>query len=102
MSFSPEKVVAVLLADGWHKVQGTSFRVEEAPLPRSRTHDASPNSGFRFAEGVMTPGSLPLFGHENEPAVWISGPTESIIALKSEYVRVPDLEEVLNAFAPKT
>ena len=64
------RVVAVLLADGWHRILPGSFRVG----PLSFEAEAGPGTpGFRFEEADP--------GRPYEPAV-LAGPLDSIIAVR--------------------
>ena len=64
------RVVAVLLADGWHRVVPGSFRVG----PLSFEAGAGPGTpGFRFEEADA--------GRPYQPAV-LAGPLDSIIAVR--------------------
>ena len=64
------KVVAVLLADGWHRIVPDSFRVG----PLSFGAEAGPGTpGFRFEEADA--------GRPYQPTV-LAGPLESIIAVR--------------------
>jgi hypothetical protein len=64
------RVVAVLLADGWHRVVPGSFRVG----PLSFEADAGPGTpGFRFEEADA--------GRPYQPTV-LAGPVSSIIAVR--------------------
>ena len=63
-------VVAVLLADGWHRIVPGSFRVG----PLSFGAEAGPGApGFRFEEADA--------GRPYEPAV-LAGPLDNIIAVR--------------------
>jgi hypothetical protein len=77
------RVVAVLLADGWHRVVPDSFRVG----PLSFGADAGPGtSGFCFEEADA--------GRPYQPAV-LAGPLDSIIAVRqvaSAVRRISDLD----------
>ena len=65
------KVVAVLLADGWHRIVPGSFRVG----PLSFEPEAGPGTpGFRFEEEAET-------GSPYRPAT-LAGPLGSIIAVR--------------------
>jgi hypothetical protein len=65
------KVVAVLLADGWHRIVPGSFRVG----PLSFEAEAGPGTpGFRFEEEAET-------GSPYRPAT-LAGPLGSIIAVR--------------------
>ena len=64
------RVVAVLLADGWHRIVPGSFRVG----PLSLEAEAGPGRpGFRFEEADV--------GRPYQPAV-LAGPLDSIIAVR--------------------
>jgi hypothetical protein len=64
------RVVAVLLADGWHRIVPGSFRVG----PLSFEAEAGPGTpGFRFEEADA--------GRPYQPAV-LAGPLDSIIAVR--------------------
>ena len=62
------RVVAVLLADGWHRIVGGSFSVSRQSLGAD---PAVP--GFRFEEADV--------GSPNQPTV-LAGPLDSIIAVR--------------------
>ena len=65
------RVVAVLLADGWHRIVPGSFRVG----PLSFGAEAGPGTpGFRFEEEAST-------GSPYRPAT-LAGPLSSIIAVR--------------------
>jgi hypothetical protein len=64
------RVVAVLLADGWHRIVPGSFRVG----PLSFEAEAGPGApGFRFEEADV--------GRPYQPTV-LAGPLHSIIAVR--------------------
>ncbi len=64
------RVVAVLLADGWHRIVAGSFRVG----PLSFEAEAGPGTpGFRFEEADA--------GRPYQPTV-LAGPLDSIIAVR--------------------
>ena len=64
------RVVAVLLADGWHRIVADSFRVG----PLSFGAEAGPGTpGFRFEEADA--------GRPYQPTV-LTGPLDSIIAVR--------------------
>ena len=64
------RVVAVLLADGWHRIVPGSFRVD----PLSFGAEAGPGTpGFRFEEADA--------GRPYRPTV-LAGPLDSIIAVR--------------------
>ena len=64
------RVVAVLLADGWHRIVPGSFRVG----PLSLEAEAGPGTpGFRFEEADA--------GRPYQPTV-LAGPLDSIIAVR--------------------
>jgi hypothetical protein len=64
------RVIAVLLADGWHRIVPGSFRVG----PLSFAAEASPGTpGFRFEEADA--------GRPYQPTV-LAGPLDSIIAVR--------------------
>jgi hypothetical protein len=64
------RVVAVLLADGWHRIVAGSFRVG----PLSFEAEAGPGTpGFRFEEADA--------GHPYQPTM-LAGPLDSIIAVR--------------------
>ena len=77
------RVVAVLLADGWHRIVPGSFRVG----PLSFEAEAGPGTpGFRFEEADA--------GRPYQPAV-LAGPLDSIIAVRQATTaarRVGDLD----------
>ena len=77
------RVVAVLLADGWHRIVPGSFRVG----PLSFGADAGPGTpGFRFEEADA--------GRPYQPTV-LAGPLGSIIAVRqvnSAVRRIGDLD----------
>ncbi len=65
-----DRVVAVLLADGWHRIVPGSFRVG----PLSFGAEAGPGTpGFRFGEADA--------GRPYQPTV-LAGPLDSIIAVR--------------------
>ena len=65
-----DRVVAVLLADGWHRIVPDSFRVG----PLSFEAEAGPGApGFRFEEADA--------GRPYQPTV-LAGPLDSIIAVR--------------------
>jgi hypothetical protein len=67
---SDARVVAVLLADGWHRIVPGSFRVG----PLSFEAEAGPGApGFRFEEADV--------GRPYQPTV-LAGPLDSIIAVR--------------------
>jgi hypothetical protein len=67
---SDARVVAVLLADGWHRIVPGSFRVG----PLSFGAEAGPGApGFRFEEADA--------GRPYQPTV-LAGPLDSIIAVR--------------------
>ena len=82
-------VVAVLLADGWHRIVPGSFRVG----PLSFAAEASPGTpGFRFEEADA--------GRPYRPTV-LAGPLDSIIAVRQVSPAVrgigePDLVRAAN------
>ena len=67
---APTKVVAVLLADGWHRIVPSSFSV--GPLGFGASPDLG-GPGFRFEEADD--------GSPYQPAV-LAGPLDSIIAVR--------------------
>jgi hypothetical protein len=78
------RVVAVLLADGWHRIVPGSFRVGRLSFEA----EAGPGtSGFRFEEADA--------GRPYQPAV-LAGPLASIIAVRQvtpAVQRVGDLDQ---------
>lgn len=78
------RVVAVLLADGWHRIVLGSFRVG----PLSFEAGAGPGTpGFRFEEADA--------GRPYQPSV-LAGPLDSIIAVRqvtSAVRRIGDLDQ---------
>ena len=82
------RVVAVLLADGWHRIIPGSFRVG----PLSFEAEAGPGTpGFRFEEADA--------GRPYQPTV-LAGPLDSIIAVRQVIPamrRVGDLDRVRSA-----
>ena len=69
-SIAPGQVVAVLLADGWHRIVPGSFRVG----PLSFAAEAGPGTpGFRFEEADA--------GRPYQPTV-LAGPLGSVIAVR--------------------
>ena len=82
------RVVAVLLADGWHRIIPDSFRVG----PLSFEAEAGPGTpGFRFEEADA--------GRPYQPTV-LAGPLDSIIAVRQvtpAMRRIGDLDRVRSA-----
>ena len=77
------RVIAVLLADGWHRIVPGSFRVG----PLSFGAEAGPGTpGFRFEEADA--------GRPYQPTV-LAGPVDSIVAVRqvtSAVRRIGDLD----------
>ena len=75
------RVVAVLLADGWHRIVPGSFRVG----PLSFEAEAGPGTpGFRFEEADA--------GRPYQPTV-LAGPLDSIIAVRQVSPAVRRIDE---------
>ena len=84
------RVVAVLLADGWHRIVPGSFRVG----PLSFGADAGPGTpGFRFEEADA--------GRPYQPAV-LAGPLGSIIAVRQVTSAVRPIGDLDRARAAHT
>ena len=82
LSISTDKVAFVLLADGWHRVENSSFDLDTYEYVDEYYHrlssDVSPATGFTFIERL---GNYPdLSG----PRVRVSGPITSILAVREE------------------
>jgi hypothetical protein len=81
------RVIAVLLADGWHRIVPGSFRAG----PLSFGAEAGPGTpGFRFAEADA--------GRPYQPTV-LAGPVDSIIAVRQVSPTVREIGDLDRARA---